>query len=423
MPTLVIRPVIRPIQDQPPALTHICWSFSPNWQEIYKWRRVLRRQSQSLRHAGLSHPLCGNLSCFCRRCGRPRYWVQPVCECFWLGLNLTDSGVVFAAINVVCKPNLVEVTWTITPELVPYAARFFLGSCMPTRLNILPNQSGELYFKHSFDECKFIRKVMVIKFSLAVRMELLKHLQSLFVGEREEFPLPKYADLQAIFEIQKTSCLRVSHQLCSKKVKEIHQRSKKMELRRFSPHFRKEKWTPAFLNRGSGVSESWSGLVFHMALLNGEDVAPATWPPKGGFHPFFLSPSEHLTGLAKTNVVPLGSFMPIWAAVEQKSHQPLVLLMEECVAASTAELRADSRVYPVVTNKGWVDSRLVHGRSVSKRICSGASRKASAATRPCSSPVTTRLPSPFICSPSRYLPATRWGATTRFRADSFAANA
>lgn len=44
--------------------------------------------------------------------------------------------------------------------------------------------------------------------------------------------------------------------------------------------------------------------------------------------------------------------MPIWAAVEQKSHQPLLLLMEECVAASTAELQDDSQLYPIVTNKG-----------------------------------------------------------------------
>lgn len=65
-----------------------------------------------------------------------------------------------------------------------------------------------------------------------------------------------------------------------------------------------------------------------------------------------LSPTERLTGVAKTNVIPLGSFMPIWAAVEQKSHQPLLLLMEDCVAASTAELQDNGQVYPIVTNKG-----------------------------------------------------------------------
>uniref|UniRef100_A0A8D3AUI4 Zona pellucida glycoprotein 3f, tandem duplicate 2 n=1 Tax=Scophthalmus maximus TaxID=52904 RepID=A0A8D3AUI4_SCOMX len=92
---------------------------------------------------------------------------------------------------------------------------------------------------------------------------------------------------------------------------------------------RPESWIPAFLNPGSGVSEGRGGLVVHMALLN-----------------------EQLTGVAKTNVVPLGSFMPIWAAVEQKSHQPLLLLMEECVAATTPELHPGSQVHPIITNKG-----------------------------------------------------------------------
>ncbi|KAG7227386.1 hypothetical protein INR49_000391 [Caranx melampygus] len=92
---------------------------------------------------------------------------------------------------------------------------------------------------------------------------------------------------------------------------------------------RPESWIPPFLNPGSGVSDGWGGLVFHMALLN-----------------------EQLTGIAKTNVIPLGSFMPLWAAVEQKSHQPLLLLMEECVAAATPELQPGSQVYPVIGNKG-----------------------------------------------------------------------
>ncbi|XP_054479090.1 zona pellucida glycoprotein 3f, tandem duplicate 2 isoform X2 [Anoplopoma fimbria] len=88
-------------------------------------------------------------------------------------------------------------------------------------------------------------------------------------------------------------------------------------------------WQPPFLNSGSGVSEGRGGLVFHMALLN-----------------------VQLTALAKTNVFPLGSFLPIWAAVEQKSHQPLLLLMEECVATTTPELQPGSQVYPIISNKG-----------------------------------------------------------------------
>lgn len=68
---------------------------------------------------------------------------------------------------------------------------------------------------------------------------------------------------------------------------------------------------------------------------------------------FLLSPTEQLTGVATTNVIPLGSLMPIWAAVEQKSHQPLLLLIEECVAATTPELQLDSQVYPIIGNKGY----------------------------------------------------------------------
>lgn len=62
--------------------------------------------------------------------------------------------------------------------------------------------------------------------------------------------------------------------------------------------------------------------------------------------------TEQQTGIAKTNIISQGSFMSIWAAVEQKSHQPLLLLMEECVAAPTAELQPDSYIYPIIGNRG-----------------------------------------------------------------------
>lgn len=120
---------------------------------------------------------------------------------------------------------------------------------------------------------------------------------------------------------------------------------------------RPEGWIPPFLNPGSGVSEGRGGLVFHMALLNGEFENYQTQHVdtlRTNLKPFFFlsPPAEQLTGIAKTNVIPLGSFMPIWAAVEQRSHQPLLLLMEECVAATTPQLRPDSLVYPIISNKG-----------------------------------------------------------------------
>ncbi|XP_068504772.1 zona pellucida glycoprotein 3f, tandem duplicate 2 [Syngnathus scovelli] len=88
-------------------------------------------------------------------------------------------------------------------------------------------------------------------------------------------------------------------------------------------------WIPPFLNPGASVSVGHGGLVFHMALLN-----------------------EQMTGIAKSNVIPLGSVMPIWAAVEQKAHQPLRLFMEECVAAPTAEPEPHQQVHPIIVNKG-----------------------------------------------------------------------
>ncbi|XP_038859168.1 uncharacterized protein LOC120055372 [Salvelinus namaycush] len=94
-------------------------------------------------------------------------------------------------------------------------------------------------------------------------------------------------------------------------------------------YIRPEGWIPPFLIPAYGSAEGHGGLVFHMALLN-----------------------EDLTGLAKTSLFPLGSFIPIWAAVDQKDHQPLLLLLEECVAATTPELQSASLVYPIITNKG-----------------------------------------------------------------------
>ncbi|KAM9458821.1 zona pellucida sperm-binding protein 3-like [Salvelinus alpinus] len=94
-------------------------------------------------------------------------------------------------------------------------------------------------------------------------------------------------------------------------------------------YIRPEGWIPPFLIPAYGSAEGHGGLVFHMALLN-----------------------EDLTGLAKTSLFPLGSFIPIWAAVDQKDHQPLLLLLEECVAATTPELHSASLVYPIITNKG-----------------------------------------------------------------------
>ncbi|XP_069020472.1 zona pellucida glycoprotein 3f, tandem duplicate 2 [Embiotoca jacksoni] len=189
-----------------------------------------------------------------------------------------------ADIEVVCAEDSVRVTWRINQELVPHASRLFLGNCMVSQLKVLPNGEGEAQFNYQFSDCKF--------------KKLMKGKNLIYQNELSYRPQPKSKPAAFVHPIE-----------CVSK--------------------RPDGWVPPFLNPGSGMSEGYSGLVFHMALLN-----------------------EQLTGVAESNIIPLGSFMPIWAAVEQKSHQPLLLLMEECVAATTAELQPGSHVYPIISNKG-----------------------------------------------------------------------
>ena len=62
--------------------------------------------------------------------------------------------------------------------------------------------------------------------------------------------------------------------------------------------------------------------------------------------------AENLTGPAQSNSFPVGSFIPVWAYVEQHAHQPLVLLLDECVASNSIELEPTTKVYPIITNHG-----------------------------------------------------------------------
>ncbi|KAK5859622.1 hypothetical protein PBY51_021167 [Eleginops maclovinus] len=199
-------------------------------------------------------------------------------------LALLATTVVNAEIKVTCEKGSISITWTIPPKVVPYAARLFLGNCMPSRFNVLPSGEGKAEFNYQLHDCKFKR--------------LMKGKHLLFTNELTFRPRPKSSPAAYLYPIE---CV----------------------------YPRPEGWVPPFLNPGSGVTEGRGGLKFNMLLLN-----------------------EKLTAAAATNVIPLGSFMPIWAAVEQKSHQPLLLLMEECVAATLPELQANSNVYPIISNKG-----------------------------------------------------------------------
>ncbi|KAF7222920.1 zona pellucida glycoprotein 3f, tandem duplicate 2 isoform X2 [Nothobranchius furzeri] len=187
-------------------------------------------------------------------------------------------------IKVMCEKDSVNVLWRVGPQFVPYAARFFLGSCMPSRWTVLPTGEGEAHFNYKFSDCRFIKQFKG------------KHI----MYQNELSFRPQAKPKPAVFKYP---------------IKCVYKRP--------------EGWVPKFLNPGSGASSGRSKLVFHMALLN-----------------------EQLTGVAKTNVIPLGSFIPIWAAVEQKAHQPLLLLMDECVAATTPELQPGSQVYPIIGNNG-----------------------------------------------------------------------
>ncbi|KAJ4937243.1 hypothetical protein JOQ06_001822 [Pogonophryne albipinna] len=63
--------------------------------------------------------------------------------------------------------------------------------------------------------------------------------------------------------------------------------------------------------------------------------------------------NDDFSGPAESTSFPLGSIIPIMASVVQKTHQPLLLLLEECVAATTPELHPESTMYPIISNKGW----------------------------------------------------------------------
>ncbi|KAK6302867.1 hypothetical protein J4Q44_G00272220 [Coregonus suidteri] len=91
---------------------------------------------------------------------------------------------------------------------------------------------------------------------------------------------------------------------------------------------------------------------------------PADWAPRIFdpvlFHTYGQGDLVFRMGLMKDDFsgphlsreYPLGSFIHISAAVEQMVHQPLLLLLEECVATTTPELQSEGPVYPIITNMG-----------------------------------------------------------------------
>ncbi|XP_007258112.3 zona pellucida sperm-binding protein 3 [Astyanax mexicanus] len=84
------------------------------------------------------------------------------------------------------------------------------------------------------------------------------------------------------------------------------------------------------------------------------------------FHMNFMK--EDFSGVATSTTFPLGSLISIAAAVEQQAHQPLVLLLEECVASTTPELEQSNKIYPIIANKGClIESKKSNSRFLPRR--------------------------------------------------------
>ncbi|XP_016316469.1 zona pellucida glycoprotein 3f, tandem duplicate 1 isoform X2 [Sinocyclocheilus anshuiensis] len=103
---------------------------------------------------------------------------------------------------------------------------------------------------------------------------------------------------------------------------------------------REDDWAPPLYDPLLFHTHGQGDLAFRMALMK-----------------------DDFSGVATTTTFSLGSMIPIAASVAQQNHQPLILLLDECLASTTPELAPDSRVYPLITNKGClVDSKNTNSR-------------------------------------------------------------
>lgn len=186
----------------------------------------------------------------------------------------------FSDINVVCANNSVRVTWRVNAELVPYAARLFLGNCMASQWKVLPSGEGEAQFNYTFSECKFTKMVLYPErcnfssFHSLVYSNLITCLLSPLAGKGKTHILSEWNELQATGKA-KPSRFCASYWMCLQKVCDTLFSNWNCMKCRLLPflrnifYFRPKDWIPRFVNPGYGVSEGHSRLVFHMALLNG----------------------------------------------------------------------------------------------------------------------------------------------------------
>lgn len=193
-------------------------------------------------HGDSSLPRSACPGCFCNNCCQCRYLVLGLFFFFfWRGVI---SGVYaqihifkcfcphklrpwvlfyFSDINVVCANNSVRVTWRVNAELVPYAARLFLGNCMASQWKVLPSGEGEAQFNYTFSECKFTKMVLwpescnFSSFHSLVCSNLITCLLSPPAEKGETHILSEWNELQATGKA-KPSRFCASHWMCLQKV-------------------------------------------------------------------------------------------------------------------------------------------------------------------------------------------------------------
>lgn len=180
----------------------------------------------------------------------------------------------------------------------------------------------------------------------------------------------------------------------------------KLDPKGLSCRFRDEKWIPPFLDRGSGVSESWGGLVFHMALLDGEDLALAK-SLRGRLHAAFTLFNRAFYQRGQDECRLLGFLHADMGISGPEAPSALAVAHGGVLGRFYRRAAGRQRGLLHCHQQGVRRWLFVHDGSISDGICSGASRKA-LANKPGSSLVTTRPRSPFICGRSSLSSAIRW---------------
>lgn len=133
------------------------------WQEVFKLCRSQRVQDHSVMvtRLYLSVTILA-ISAITVAHGGIYSFPNPFTNIFCCVVCCVFRGcdISFADINIRCLKDSVSVTWNITADLVPYAGRLFLGTCVPSKFQVLPTGEGEAQFNYPLTSCKFVKRVM-----------------------------------------------------------------------------------------------------------------------------------------------------------------------------------------------------------------------------------------------------------------------